>query len=99
MDWNGVPGGIILGLSAAALISLLFWFGQAVLNFLGDDIPVRRRSSIGNDIVGPVSPGKDPKPLLERGERLATQEEWEEVNEIVGKPDRLAVDELGKPSL
>jgi|SRR5262245_12160435 len=99
MDWNGVPGTIVVGLSALALISLLFWSGHAVLNFLSDDIPVRRRSSIGNDVVGPVSPRPDPKPLLERGERLATQEEREAVNEIVGKPDRLAVDELGKPSL
>jgi hypothetical protein len=99
MDWNGVPGAIILGLSALALISLLFWSGHAVLNLLGDDIPLGRHSSTGDDLAEPVSPGPDPKPSLERGEGLATQEEREDVNEIVGKPDRLAVDELGKPSL
>jgi hypothetical protein len=99
MDWSGIPGAIVVGVSSLALISLLFWSGHAVLNFLGDDIPVRRRSSIGNDVVGPVSLGPDPKPLLEGVERLATQEEREEVNEIIGKPDRLAGDELGRPPL
>ena len=83
MDWGGVPAAIILLISAVALISLLFWFGHAVLNFLGDDMPI----------------GLDRKPLLESRERLATQEDREEVDEIAGGPDRLAAHELGKPSL
>jgi len=99
MDWSGIPGAIVMGASALALISLLFWFGHAVLNLLGDDIPLGRHSSTGDDLAEPVSPGPDPKPSLERAEGLATQEEREEVNELVGKADRLPVDELGKPSL
>lgn len=96
MDWSGVPGAMILGLSALVLISLLLWSGQAVLNFLGDEVPLGRPGSTRNELGEPISIGPDRKSLLEGLERLATQQERDEVNEIAGTPDRLALGEPGK---
>ena len=79
MDWSGIPGAIVMAVSASALISLLFWFGHALLNLLGDDIPLGRRGSTGDDLAEAVSPGPDRTSLPESRERLATQEERRKV--------------------
>jgi hypothetical protein len=79
MDWSGIPGAIVMGVSSLALISLLFWFGHAVLNWLGDDIPLGRRSSTEDDRAEPVSLGPDRTSLPESRERLAAQEERRKV--------------------
>jgi hypothetical protein len=79
MDWSGIPGAVVVGVSSLALISLLFWFGHAVLNWLGDDIPLGRHSSTGDHLAEPVSLGPDRTSLPESRERLATEEERRKV--------------------
>jgi hypothetical protein len=68
-----------MGVSALALISLLFWFGHAVLNLLGDDIPLGRRSSTLDDLAEPVSLGLDRPSLPESQQGRAIQEERRKV--------------------
>lgn len=91
MDWSGQIGSLIALASGVLILSLMFWGGQMVMNFLGDDTPASARPARNSEAELHNHHWLSGAHVRYGHERLATQLERDDVDRIAGEPESVRV--------
>jgi hypothetical protein len=69
MDWSSAPAVLIAGILGLLMLSLAFWAGQALLNFLESDGPLREAERYVPDGQERLATSLEINDVVERMER------------------------------